>query len=188
MPSSASARCAPQFGLAAGEGVVLGRVGVRQVIDIGQQRAELLAVGADAAHRDAAEADAVIAALAPDQPHALRLAAGALVGERDLQRGVRALGAGVGEEDAVQPGRRVLGDLRRGLEGDRVAELEGRREIHHRRLALDRLGDLAPAVAGIDAPEPRGAVEDLAPVGACSSTCPRRARACAGWTCRPGWR
>ena len=151
-------------GLAAREGVVLQAVCVRQVIDIRQQRAELLAVAADAADRHAAEADAVIAALAPDQPHALAFAAGALIGERDLQRGVGALGAGVGEEDAVEAGRRVFGNLRRRLERDRVAELEGRREIHHRRLLLDRLSDLGPPVPGIDAPEAGGAVDHGAPV------------------------
>jgi hypothetical protein len=45
-------------------------MGVRHVVDAGQQRAEHLAVGDDAAHRDAAEIDAVIAALAADQAEA----------------------------------------------------------------------------------------------------------------------
>ena len=81
-------------------------MGVRQVVDIGQQGAEMLAVAADAAHRDAAEADAVIAALAPDQPDAQRLAARALIGEGDLQGGVGALRARVGEEHPVDAVRR----------------------------------------------------------------------------------
>ena len=46
-----------------------------------------------------------------------------------------------------------------------MAHLEGRREIHHRRLPLDRLGDLPPPVAGVDAPEPRRAVDDRPAVG-----------------------
>jgi hypothetical protein len=45
------------------------------------------------AHRDAAEAHAVVAALAPDQPHPLALAAGAVVGDGHLQRRVGRLRA-----------------------------------------------------------------------------------------------
>ena len=105
MRSSSSARCAAPLRLAAGEGVVRRVVGVRQVIHAGQQAAEDLAVGDDAADRDAAEADAVIAALAADQPRARALAASAVVGERDLQRGIDRLGAGVGEEDVVEVAR-----------------------------------------------------------------------------------
>ena len=56
--------------LALGEGLVLAAVGVRQVIDAGQERAEHLAIVDDAADRDAAEADAMIAALAADEPRA----------------------------------------------------------------------------------------------------------------------
>ena len=55
------------FRLALGEGLLLAIVGRRQVVDAGEQRAEEFAVGDDAADRNAAEADAVIAALAPDQ-------------------------------------------------------------------------------------------------------------------------
>ncbi len=47
-------------------------VGVRQVIHMRQQlRRKCLRLWRNAAHRDAAEADAVVAALAPDEPHAL---------------------------------------------------------------------------------------------------------------------
>ena len=61
-------------GLALRERVVFEVVRVRQVIDRRQQRArERLAIRRDAAHRNAAEAHAVIAALAADQPRALRL-------------------------------------------------------------------------------------------------------------------
>ncbi len=46
------------FGLALGIGVLRGQMGVRQVIDAAQQRAEDLAVVHDAADRDAAEVHA----------------------------------------------------------------------------------------------------------------------------------
>ena len=87
--------------LAAGEGVPRQVVGVAQVVGA-RQGQEGAAVVDQAAHRDAAEADPVIALLAADQPGALALAAGAVVGERDLQRRVHRLRAGVGEEDPVE--------------------------------------------------------------------------------------
>ena len=62
------------FRLADAEGLLLAIVSRRQMIDAGEQRAELFAVVDDAADRNAAEADAVIAALAADQPHARGLA------------------------------------------------------------------------------------------------------------------
>ena len=63
------------FRLALGEGLLLAIVGRRQVIDAGEQRAEEFAVVDDAADRNAAEADAVIAALTADQAGARALAA-----------------------------------------------------------------------------------------------------------------
>ena len=60
------------FRLALGERLLLAVVGVRQMIDARQHRAERLAVVGEAADRHAAEADAVIAALAADEARALR--------------------------------------------------------------------------------------------------------------------
>ncbi len=60
------------FRLAPRERLLLAVIGVRQMIDAGQHGAERLAVVAEPADRHAAEADAVIAALAPDE--ALRAA------------------------------------------------------------------------------------------------------------------
>src|SRR6185436_11895755 len=54
--------------LAAAEGVAGDVVGMAEMIDSGEQRAEPFAVVGDAADRGAAEIDAVIAALAADQP------------------------------------------------------------------------------------------------------------------------
>ncbi len=72
------------------------------VIDAGQLGGERAAVVDHAADRHAAEADAVIAALAADQARARALADGALIGQRDLQRGIDRLRTGIGEEDAVE--------------------------------------------------------------------------------------
>src|SRR5690606_33042362 len=132
------------------------------VVDAGDARAEGLPVRPDAAHRHAAEVDAVVAALAADQPEALALAAGTVVGKRDLEGRIGRLGAGIGEEDArVALGRNLrkpLGELK----GDRVAHLERGREVELRRLLADRLDDPRPAVAGVDAPEAGLTIEDLA--------------------------
>ncbi|MEY9923331.1 hypothetical protein ABIF99_009646 [Bradyrhizobium japonicum] len=147
-----------------GEGVAGEVMGVADVVDARQQGREGAAVGDHAADRGAAEADAVIAALAADQAGAARLAVGAVIGERDLQRGVDRLGAGVGEEDAVEALRRDLGQTLGEVECQRMAHLERRSEVQRHQLPLDRGGDLLAAVAGIDAPEAGGAVDHLAAV------------------------
>jgi hypothetical protein len=69
-------------------GVLREIVRVRQVIDSGQHRSEPLAVVDHAADGNAAEADAVVTPLAPDETSARRLAAGPVIGERNLQRRV----------------------------------------------------------------------------------------------------
>jgi hypothetical protein len=74
MRSRSSARSAPCSGWPGLKAFLRRVVGVRHVVDAGQQRAEHLAVGHDAADRDAAEVDAVIAALAADQAGARALA------------------------------------------------------------------------------------------------------------------
>ena len=79
--SSSSASSAPCSGWPLEKAFAARSVGVRHVVDAGQQRAEHLAVGDDAADRDAAEIDAVIAALAADQPGPRALAPRALIGD-----------------------------------------------------------------------------------------------------------
>ncbi len=99
------------------EGVALQIEGVRQVIDARQHRAEGAAVVGHAAHRHAAETDAVIGQLAADQPRTRALTDGALIGQGDLQRGIRRLRSGVGEEHPIQSfgadGGEFLGQLER---------------------------------------------------------------------------
>ena len=150
--------------LADGEGLLLAIVGHLQMIDAGEQRAELLAVVDDAADRDAAEADAVIAALAADQPHARRVAPDIVIGERDLERGVDRFRAGIAEEDVVEIAGRQRGDAARQLERLRMGELKGRRVVERRRFFLDRRDDRLAVMAGIRAPQPGRAVDELAPV------------------------
>ena len=77
--------------LAAAEGLLGAVIGRGQMVHARQHVAELLAVGDDAADRDAAEADAVVAALAADEARARALALGLVVGERDLERRVDGL-------------------------------------------------------------------------------------------------
>ncbi len=137
------------FRLALGEGLMLAVIGRRQMVDAGKQRAEQLAVGDDAADRNAAEADAVIAALAADQPGARALAAHIMIGQRDLERGVDRFRAGIAEEHAVEIARRQRRDAARQLERLRMGELERRRIIELRGLALDRRDDRVAAMAGI---------------------------------------
>ena len=143
-------------------------------------RAEELAVVDHAADRDAAEADAVIALLASDQPLPRAFAAQAVIGDRDLQRGVDGLGAGVREEHVIEIAGRELDQAVRELEAGRMTHLERRRVFHRRELLAHRLGDFLAAMTGVDAPQAGDAVENLAAVVASSSACLRRAPADAG--------
>ena len=132
---------------------VLGRqMRMRQMVHIRQQRAELLAIGANAAHRHAAKAHAMIAAFAPDQPHARAFAPRLVIGQRNLQRCISGFAARIGEENAVHTLRRHIRHARSGFKGYRVAKLEGGGEIHDGRLLLDGLHNLPPAMPGITAP------------------------------------
>ena len=144
-----------------GEGV-LRQVGVRQVIDARQHRAEPLAIVDHAADRDAAEADAVIAALAAHEAGARALAVGAVIGQRDLEGAVDRLGARVAVEGVVQVARQQGGMPCRQLERLGMAHLERGRVVHLVELLGDRRLDLLAPVAGIDAPQAGGAVDDLA--------------------------
>ena len=151
--------------LALAEGLFFAVIGVRQMIDAGQQRAEHFAVADDAADRGAAETDAVIAALPADQPGAGALAVELVPGQRDLQRGIGGFRSGIAEEHVVESVRREIGDAAGQFERLRNAELERRRVIQRRGLLADRLGEIwRAAMAGIAAPHAGGGVDDLAAV------------------------
>src|SRR6185312_1227743 len=122
------------LGQAPRERVALDVERVPQMVDARQQRPEALAVRGNPTDRDPSEVDPVIAALATDQARALRLAAHALIGHRDLQRGIDRLGSGVREEHPVEAGWRELRDSLRRLERLGMRHLERGREVE--------LGDL----------------------------------------------
>src|SRR3984885_6617852 len=126
------------FRLALGEGLMLAIISRGQMVDARQQRAKELAVVDHAANRNAAEADAVIAALAADQTLARALPAHVVISERDLERRVAGLGAGIAIKHVIEIARREFRQARGQLERQRMGELERRREIELRRLALDR--------------------------------------------------
>ena len=131
------------FRLALGEGLMLAIVGRWQMVDAGQERTEELTVVDHAADRNAAEADAVIGALAADQARARALSSHVVIGERDLERRVAGLGAGIAIKHVIEIARRELRDARCELERQRMGELEGRGEVELGRLTLDRGHDRA---------------------------------------------
>src|SRR5262249_10523548 len=146
------------------EGLFFAIVRRCQMIDAGEQRAKLLAVVDDAADGNSAKADAMVAALAAKQPDPRSVAANVMIGKRDLECGVDCLGAGIAEENVVEIARGKRRDPARQLEGLGVPELESRRVVERRRLALDRYDYRLSIVPGIGAPEPGRAVDELAPV------------------------
>ena len=153
------------FRFADREGLFGAVVGAGQVVDARQQCAELLAIGDDAADCDAAKADAVIAALAADQPHPRSVAAHVMVGERDFQRGIDRFRAGIAEKHVVEVARRQRGNAAGQLKGLGMGELECRRVVELGRLALDRLDDRIAVMPGIGAPEAGRAVEHISTIG-----------------------
>jgi hypothetical protein len=139
----------------------LGRiVRMRQMVDAGKlRRGKHLAVGDHPADRDAAEADAVIAALAADEAGARGLALHAVVSERDLQRGVDRLGARVDEEHVIEPVRRHRGDAVGEPERARVTHLERRAVVDGLELALECRADARMRVTEAHAPKPVQTIE-----------------------------
>ena len=151
-------------GLTLGKGVTFDVERMPKMVDAGKLR-EGTAIVDDAADRNAAEADAVITPLAPDETGARSLAYGPLISERHFQGRFDGLGSGAREEDAIEAGGRDGGKPLREIESDRMAHLERRREIERAQLAFDRLDDLSTPMPRIDAPKPSRAVKDGSAVG-----------------------
>ena len=103
---------------------------------------------------------AVIAAIAGDDLALVRLAAGDVVVPHQLHLGVVGVRSGIAEEHLRHAGRRgahdPLGEDRRRIRAHRrEAVVVGQRH----RLRADRVRDLRPAVADVDAPQPGHRVE-----------------------------
>ncbi|VCU71771.1 hypothetical protein PIGHUM_03861 [Pigmentiphaga humi] len=140
--------------------------GCRQMVHPRHQVGAIsLAVRPHPAHRHPAETHAVVAPLPSDEPHALSFSARAVIGQRDLQRGVDRLRPRIREKNAVQALRHDGRHPLRRLEGHRMPHLERRRVIQRLHLAQHRLDDFLPAMAGIAAPQAGRSVQDPAAGG-----------------------
>ena len=136
-----------------------------QMVDAGQQCAEMLAVVRYAADRNAAESDAVIGALAGDDLVFLRLANGVEVVAQQLHLGVVGIGARVAQEHLGivhrhHPGQRVRQGHggRVGLAAKQMRVGEG---AHLLRRGRD---DFLVAIAQRGAPETAHALQVLPPL------------------------
>ena len=150
------------LGHATRKGVFL-QLGVRQVIRL-DTLAKHFAVCANAPHRDAAKADAVVALFTANQPCFAGLALGAPVGTGHLERSVGGLRARAGEERVIQALGRQFFEFVGQFKGQRVAKLEAGRVIQGVELTRHCLGDLAAAMAQATGPQAREAVKNLPPV------------------------
>ena len=133
---------------------------VRHLGRVGVERADVGAVGGDAADARPEPVRAVVALRARDQVHALGLADRREVAARQLRRGVDRVAAAAGEEDArAVDGRErgePVGQLARGLVVERAERAVGGELAH---LRGGRVGELRAAVADVDVPQAGGAVE-----------------------------
>src|SRR5699024_1933032 len=100
-----------------------------------------LAVGGNAAYRDATKTDAMIAALATDEAGAMGLSVGTMVGQRDLECGIGRLRARVGKEDAIHAFGHEAGNGGCGAERVFVSELEAGRIVQFGGLLADGIND-----------------------------------------------
>ena len=150
------------FRLALREGIVFHIMRMADVVHAGQQRAEIHPVLDDPADGNTAEADTVIAAFATDQAGPCALAPCALIGQRDLQRRIAGFGPGIGKEDMIQIAGEHVAQTAGQFEGLVMAELEGRCEVQFLYLFLHRFHDLRFGMPGIDAPQARRPVQDIA--------------------------
>src|SRR5690606_24018407 len=96
---------APPFRLAHRKRLVRAVIGAPEMVDAGQQQTEIAALGRDTTDRETAEPNAVVAALAANEPRSLSLTARPVIGERDLHRRVGCFAAGTGEEHMLEAGR-----------------------------------------------------------------------------------
>src|SRR5215212_6558258 len=151
------------FRLALAESLLVAIIGMRQMIGTGEQRAEPFAVRNHATHRDAAEPDTVVAALAADHALARGFTAGAMIGKRHFERGIGSFGSGIAKERIIEITRRQIRQARGKLENLRVAELKRRSEVKLGCLFLYRFDDRSTAMTGVGTPQTGGGIKHRAP-------------------------
>jgi hypothetical protein len=127
-------------------------MGVRKMVNTRQQRAKLPPVVDDAANRNAAKANAIIATLTSNQARARALSDGALICERNLQCRVDRFGSRIGKENAVQPLRHDRRQSRRQFKRKRVTQLEWRGIVQLGGAFLDGLDNRRAAMACVYRP------------------------------------
>src|ERR1700730_15783656 len=120
----------------------------------------MLRFAPDAADRHAAEARAMTAALAPDQPLAGAFATEVVISEGDFQRGICRLRPEIGKGHVVQIARRQCRDPARQGKRFRMPEMKRRREIKFACLRSYGLDDGRAAMSGVGTPKTCGAVDD----------------------------
>ncbi len=137
-------------------------IGHHHVDDVGHRAVQLAVHAFHAAERGAGDGRAVIGHLARDDAVLLGLALERPVVPDEADGGVVRFGPGGAEEDLAEAGRRNLGDLAGEQHGaGRRAAEEGVVVGQLLHLPVGGLGELLAAVADIDAPQARHAVEDL---------------------------
>ncbi|MNQ47493.1 hypothetical protein D3C85_613380 [compost metagenome] len=140
-------------------------VGLGDVLDAGDRQVALLVHRLHPAEAGAGHGGAVVAVDAADDHLLLWLALDRPVVAHQAQHGVVGLRAGAGEEHVLHARRGQLGDRRGQLDGRRVGGLEEQvveGQLEH--LPVGDVGQLAAAVADVDAPQAGHAVEDLVPL------------------------
>jgi hypothetical protein len=152
-------------GLPPGEGLMFAIVGRRQMVDAGEQGAEILAIVDDAADRHTAEADTVITAFTADQTCTRAFAANVVIGERDLERSIDRFRPGIAEEHPIETARSERSNAARQFEGFRVRKLKRRRVVKLSGLVLDRGDDWLAVVARITTPQSGRRIENSTTLG-----------------------
>ena len=164
---SSSARAATQSELLGRQLAAFAEpVRLANVDDAGNRQAALRVHRRHAAEAGARHRAAVIGVRAADDDRALRLAHHVPVAAHRAHHRVVRLRARAREEHVLELRRRHFDEQARELDRGRMGDLEEAvvvRQLEH--LRVGRVGELAPAIAEIHAPQARHAVENPAAVG-----------------------
>ena len=130
------------------------------VHDIGHRQVTLRMHCRHAPQTRTTEGRAVVTVPAPDQHLLLRLPLQGPVMAHHAHHGVDRLRAGIGIEHMTEAGRRYLGHQGRQLGHPRMGGLEESVVVRQlAQLCIRRLGQVTPAIAQVDAPQPGHAVD-----------------------------